>query len=537
MKRGVVAITGLTFMVSSIPYLYGYLRQSSTERFTGIVFNVVDTAQYFAWMRAFSASPLIENPLTPDAGAARFFNLQWWPMGIIAYQTALGPVATYQVFRVIALAGFVIALALFCRLAIPRHALLAVSVIMLSSGLGWILIVAKQWTGTLAYPLDVQVAEANTFFSAMAFPHLLFAAALLLGIYLCVLLGVGPARLRYSALAAVLTLVLGFSHGYDLLLAVVIPAAFVMARFAQTRRIPEHIWPVGAIVLGSGAPGLYLLSLTWLDPTWSGVLSQYGNAGVYTPSPPHLLILLGIPFLLAIWQLRPGTWGQLTHPQLFVRVWLIAGFALLYIPTDFQIKMLTAYQVPVGILATQTLAAIAARISVSQYRIPTSRTVVIGGTLAFLMLTNVYLTAWRVVELHRADYPFYLTAGDVQALNTLEHVATPGAVVLSSTETGIFVPVYSDARPFVAHWAQTLDYFERRDAMRWFFSPQATEEDRLEFIRHNQIAFIIAGKAETRAGAPGVAASDSALEPELSLPSRATPSSILFVVGFEDIRP
>ncbi|HUG16695.1 MAG TPA: hypothetical protein VMM78_16945 [Thermomicrobiales bacterium] len=520
--------------MSSVPYVYGYLRQSSTERFTGIVFNVVDTAQYFAWMRAFSASLLIENPLTPDAGAARFFNLQWWPLGVVAYQTALGPVATYQLFRIVALAGFVIALALFCRLVIPRHALLAFAVVMLSSGLGWILVVVKQWTGTLAYPLDVQVAEANTFFSAMAFPHLLFAAALLLGIYLCVLLGVGPKRLRYSALAGVLTLILGFSHGYDLLLAVVIPAAFIMARFAHTRHVPEHIWPVGAILAGSGPPGLYLLSLTRLDPTWNGVLSQYDNAGVYTPSPPHLLILLGLPFLLAMWQLRPDAWRQLTHPQLFVRAWFIAGFALLYIPTDFQIKMLTAYQVPVGILATQTLVAIAARVHLALSRVPQVRATVIVGTLAFLMLTNIYLTSWRVVELRRADYPFYLTAADVQALTTLEDIATPGSVVLSSTEIGIFVPVYSDARPFVAHWAQTLDFFERRDSMRWFFSSESTEADRLEFIRHNQIAFVIAGKAETRVGAPAAPASDRVAEPAMSLPSRTTPSPILYGVGTEN---
>ena len=45
------------------------------------------------------------------------------------------------------------------------------------SGVGWVLVVLKHWQPQLWRPLDVQIAEANTFFSAMAFPHLLVAAA------------------------------------------------------------------------------------------------------------------------------------------------------------------------------------------------------------------------------------------------------------------------------------------------------------------------------------------------------------------------
>ena len=64
--------------------------------------RVVDTAQYFAWMRAFSRHVLIANPLTPDAGSRRFFNLQWWLLGVVANHTPLGAVATYQLLRIVA---------------------------------------------------------------------------------------------------------------------------------------------------------------------------------------------------------------------------------------------------------------------------------------------------------------------------------------------------------------------------------------------------------------------------------------------------
>ena len=51
----VVGITTLVYLSSSLPYLIGYLTQTVDARFTGIVFDVPDTAQYYAWIAGFRA--------------------------------------------------------------------------------------------------------------------------------------------------------------------------------------------------------------------------------------------------------------------------------------------------------------------------------------------------------------------------------------------------------------------------------------------------------------------------------------------------
>lgn len=496
MRRWCALVAAGVYVVSSLPYVFGYLWQSSAQRFTGVVFDVVDTAQYFAWMRAFSHHALIANPLTPDQGASRFFNVQWWLMGVVAHHTPLGSIAVYQLLRVFALAGFAWILAKFCMRCAPRSPLLAYTVVMLSSGAGWLLVVAKYWDARFWRPLDVQIAEANTFFSAMAFPHLLFAAMLTLMIFTLTLrVGHGGSR-RDLALIVALTLVLGFSHGYDLIPTMLVPAAVAVVLTLRERRLPALAWPAGAIIAGGALPALYSLSLTRLDPTWSGVLKQYGNAGVYTPSPPHLLVLLGLPLALAVWQIRPAAWRVSDVPSLFLRVWFVVGFALLYIPTDYQIKMLTAYQIPVCLLAVETLRAVplpALSLGINRQR---ARAAVAATFIVGVALTNLYLTAWRVVDLRRTEYPYYLSSGDVAALESLERVSAPGDVVLSSPQLGVFVPVYSDARPFVAHWAQTLDYFERRQQAEWFYAPNTTDAERDAFVRAQGIAIVLAGPAE-----------------------------------------
>lgn len=503
-------VTVGVLLVSSLPYVVGALLVRDGRRFTGIVFDVPDTAQYFAWMRAFSHSPLIANPLTPEPGAERFANIQWWLLGVLAHHTPLGTLGSYQLLRILAVVGFAAALAWFCRIVSPRYAFAAFSLVMLSSGFGWALVVAKQWTGELAHPLAVQVAEANTFFSAMAFPHLLFAAGVMLTIFCLALRWNTAQRLRYAAGIAGLTLLLGFSHGYDLLPTMVMPGATAAVLLFKERRIPQLAWPAAVIVAAAIPGALYALGLTQLDATWRGVLSQYGNAGVYTP-PPHLLVvLLGLPFLLALAQLRPSAWRGVSTPQLFVRVWLVAGFGLLYIPTDYQIKMLTGYQIPVCILAIETLAELVHAIRTRRPGLPAARLATVA-LLGFVVLTNVYLTAWRVFDLRRNDYPYYLTDGDVAALESLEGNVAPGEVVLASPELGLFVPVYSDARPFVAHWAQTLDFYARRDAVTWFYRATTPNGARLELLNTERVRLVVAGPAEAElAGQPA--------PPELELP-------------------
>lgn len=498
MKRRVAAITTLVFVLSSVPYLAGHWFAGADVRFTWIVFDVTDTAQYYAWMRSFSQDILIANPLTPEAGSNRFFNLQWWLLGHLGFSTPLGATVTYQLLRVIALAAFAASLFWFCRIVIPGRALFAFTLIMFASGLGWILVVLKQWTGELRYPLDVQIAEANTFFSAMAFPHLLVAAALLLTVYCLYLRAESDRRWKYALLAGVTTFALGFSHGYDLIPAMAIPIATTGVLALRSRKLPGRAVVAAAIILGAGPPALYALALTELDATWSGVISQYGNAGVYSPTPPHLVILLGIPFLLALPQLRPSRWAGLTTPGIFLRVWLIVGFFLLYIPTDYQVKMLIGYQIPAVILMVETLLEVQSYISSRGRIAPQILRVAPIAILLVIALTNIYLTAWRVVELRRQDYPYYLTVGDVAVLESLPQHVGEGDVVLSSPDVGIFVPVYSDARPFLAHWAQTLNFHDRRDLATYFYDSTTADGERHEVLTNEGITFVIYGPAEAR---------------------------------------
>ena len=62
------------------------------------------------------------------------------------------------------------------------------------------------------------------------------------------------------------------------------------------------------------------------------------------------------------------------------------------------------------------------------------------------------------------------------ALRWLDANARDGDIVLASLTIGQYVPGMSDARPVLAHWAQTLSYYEKDEAVRRFYAA-ATAED------------------------------------------------------------
>jgi hypothetical protein len=504
--REIVAVGALVAFILAItatPYLYAYSISGADRQFMGIVLNVPDTAQYFSWAHESQSGLFIANKLTSEQGPAVYFNLFWWGVGQLAGLLHVGLAEATQLVRPFAGAVFIGALYWFTGLVTTNRVerWTAFLVATLGGGLGWILIGAKQLTGALDYPLDVYVTEANAFLTVMAFPMQAMAGALLV-----VTLGLGALALeRHSSqlalLAGVVGLALGVQHGYDLVIVYAVLGTLGAILALRDGDWLRTIW-LGALMCAPSLPAVgYLALLTRASAIWRGVLSQYGNAGVYTPNPMHLLVLIGIPLLVVLVGLpllvvrRRLAWDWFQHAparKLLIYVWLSVGFLLLYIPTDFQIKMLACWQVPVAIVATRLLFG---WLRPAQ----ASRSLAMLFVLAVIPV-NLYLLTWRFVDLDRRDYPYYLSGDEVAALQWLEQNSAPSDVVLSSLTIGQYVPSASGNTVYLAHWAQTLDFFAKRDAVAHFFDAAASDDEREAILTNSEVSYVIQGPAERSLG-------------------------------------
>ncbi len=509
---GVVAV--IILLLSSLPYVFALLTAPSDKHFMGFVYNVSDHGQYLSWYKGFQTSFLIPNTLTPEPNPAVFFNLLWFILGRLGYYTGWSYIAVYQLFRWVSGAFFLGMVYVFSALFFPdvRQRRTAFLVTTLGSGLGWILVVLKYTLtpGELLFPLDVYIAEGNSFFCIMAYPHFAEAAGLILAVLGLLLVGERRGQLRYALFAGLVAHFLGWQHGYDLLIVWGIPSIYAGVRWLVDRKWPAY-WFKAMLVTGllSWPPALYSVLLTRLNPIWKEVLAQFSNAGVYTPNLFHMLILMGFPLLLAMLTLVLLAFKRIesepseqlaAHGHLFIGVWFVAGWAMTYIPTDFQIHMLNSWQVPIGFLATIGLYGYIVPILMRWWNLRRSRTVAVFAFLVLISLTNVYLWMWRFLDLNRHNYPYFLHSDDVAALEWLEEHTPSSAVVLSAYDTGRYVPGLSGRTAFLAHWAQTVNFFDKRDRVTRFFDAQVDDEERLETVQTFGVDYVLYGPAERALG-------------------------------------
>ena len=510
----VIGVSVAILILTTIPYIFAAEIPHPGKQFMGFILNVSDHTQYLAWYKGFQTQFLISNNQTSEPNPEIFFNLLWWVLSQFGWLTGLDYRMVYQIFRWVSGAAFLgmvyTTAAYFFEDVFRRR--FAFLVIALGSGLGWIWVVWKYIFNLqeVPFPLDVYVAEGNAFLCILAYPHFMQAASFILGVMLLLLIGERQSRLRYAVWAGVVAFFLGWTHTYDLFLVWVIPVVYGGLKFLLERKFPTYWFRAMLIVGLISFPGaIYSVLLTRLNPIWEAVLAQFDNAGVFTPGLLHMLVLMGVPLLFALAALgfelarlarrQPGGFLR-SDTGLFVVVWFVVGWLLTYLPTDFQIHMLNSWQVPIVILMTIF---VVDDLAPWFHKIPRleNKSRAVAALMVFMVLpTNLYLFAWRFLDLSRLDYPYYLYTDEVAAMEWLEENSPADSVVFSAYDSGSYIPGISGRTAFLSHWAQTVDFYGKRALAEEFYAVATTNARRQQILEQYQIDYVLYGPAERTLG-------------------------------------
>ncbi len=513
--RFVALITLGILLLTALPYVYAALSVPPEKHFMGFILNTSDHAQYLWWYRGFQDALLIPNRQTPEPNPPVFFNLLWFVLARFGKLTRLDYRWVYQIFRFAAGATLMPIVYWWCAQAFERvtRRKTAFLVLALGAGLGWVQIVLKYtlWHGELHYPLGVYLAEGNFFLNLMAYPHFAEAAAFILLTLGLLWKGEKTESLRYAWAAALSAFLLGWQHTYDLILVWGIPGLYALARWAQTRRFPWY-WFKALLIVGliSFPPALYSVLLTTLNPIWKEVLAQFDNAGVFTPNPLRMFIPMGIPLFLglagALTTLRAAARPQKaaaphkSRLRTFLLAWFFGGWALTYVPTDFQIHMINSWQVPVVLLGVDFWFEKVHPWLAQRWQVLASPALAAAVLLAAVIPTNGYIFLWRFLDLHRYNYPYFLHQAEYDAMQWLDENAPSDAIVLSSYEPGRYIPAISGRTAFLSHWAQTVDFYTKRDFVAAFFQADTPDAQRRQVITQFGVDYVLYGPAERALG-------------------------------------
>ncbi len=507
-----VAIFSLVILaLTTLPFVFAYRTAPADQQFMGVMVNIPDHFQYFSWMREAHDQILVPNQMTPEYSQPLLFNFLWWTLGRLEVLTGLDYAALFQITRWLA-GGFVLAATyFFCGVVYQNRTKRWIAFLIgsLGGGVGYIWIVEKYLLNNeipLEKSFTLFTSEPNTFFNVLAFPHFSIAAGLIAIVFGLVLLGQRSKNLRYAWAAAAVSLLLSLQHAYDMFIIYPVIGLFALFVWTRERRFPMYLFKLGVIVvLVSMWPALQAFIITRVDPVLRGVLEQFDNAGAFTPAPYYLPILMGFSWLLAIWALDIRTpWKDRDDTHLFLMAWFLAHFVLIYLPFDFQIHLLSGWQIVTGVLATIGLYT---RVLPFLQRVFKNRSrtqlIRIGASALVLLVipVNLYLFAWRFIDLRRAEAPFFMPTDTTAAFDYLSTQAQSDDVVLSSLTVGQFVPALTGARAYLAHWAQTLDFYTKRENVAAFFNDETSDAERQAILREFDVDYVIYSVEERALGA------------------------------------
>ena len=207
-------------------------------------------------------------------------------------------------------------------------------------------------------------------------------------------------------------------------------------------------------------------------------------------------------------------------------------FGLIYLPVDYQIHSIEwlagAYGHPGCYRDFRCSGAVGCEIKPPVVRtetLPRCNGSLAAGILVLVIPTNLYLWAWRFVDLSRHSYPYYLYKDELDAMGWLENNARPDDVVFSSLTTGQYVPALTGMHAYLAHWAQTLDFFTKSKNVDDFLQGSLDTERQMQILKDGSVDYVFWGPAEKAAG------SEEALNLSVLKPVYTNPLVTIFRVG------
>lgn len=494
-------IAVFVLLLGSLPYLAGYWSSSGDQVFMGIIYNAHDYGAYRSWVRQSAEQGLIRDNLTSEPNDAVIFQPWWWIQGQFMRLLHLSFAVIFQLSRwfvtIFALLVIYAFLGLVSAEARPR--LLAFLIVCFGSGVGWIWIVIKQFNGQNYFPADSTLLPGNTFASLMTTPHFGFALALIVISFALILAACETKKWYFWVGAGLTGLLLGLVH-YELVTVYAVLGAFLLW-LVLARGWSWQLFIGGLIFfLISIWAVVYQISVYVAHPIWRVALQQYGNLGVWTPDPLHLVITLGPLVVVALVSvLRDPFWRRGDLRWTFVQIWFLVNLVLVYLPLPFQVMLLNGIQIPIAILSAKLILDILSQ----RFKQPNRRIAVAGFvvvSVAFLSLNNGYWLLWRIGDLRSGNEQYYLSKNQIAALDWLDHSASSDAVVLSAQVTGFYLPGEAGVSTYLAHGVYTLNYYEKRKQVNNFFDSRTTNRAREQLLESSGINYVFYGPAERALG-------------------------------------
>ncbi len=484
-KLGVWALpfgTGLALaLLTTLPYLYGYLAQPHGQVFMGFFYLGDDANTYLAKMRqGWEGAWEWQNRYTTESSPGAYLFMFWLVLGHIAAVTHLSLIATFQAARIAAAFALMLA-GWFCidHFIADRNAKrFAFFFLAFGLGMGYVIqalghpVIFGHQTDTL----DWRMPELTAFYSILALPHFAWSgvfAALGIGL---TLKAVQRGDLRLGALAGLAWLGQASIHPQ---MPILMGGATLVAMLV--RRPSRNGWAAAALAFA--IPGPYILYSYFAfvgNPEvqrWTfhskNSLPPEGFSFLFAIAPQLVLALIGLP----------GAIRRRTREDVFLVAWLVLLAAILYLPNpagDLRRRFLDGLYIPLVILGARGMY----EVILPRLRSVRARALVPFSYVTFAAIGSAFLVLAPMLVATQPQYVMSQPAFD--GLTWLGE--QPQGRVLSMPGIGLYVPAYSPDTVYVGHYDETFDYYNKTQTALDLLTGK---QDLVQFDRQNDIRYVI----------------------------------------------
>jgi len=489
--RWVGGVALLVMLLSTVPYVAGYLGENADWKFGGAVFDRQDYNVHLASMHAgargeWQYAMLHTSEPVPPAYIKSFYIA----VGQLGRWTPFAPPTLYEITRWVCGMWMLLTLYIFIARFVETVAQRRMAFLFgaLGSGIGWLLMLAQWQPDPNVSPIDFWLIDLYAFFSLLTLPHFSVVMALLWTSALAMLAHWDTRCWRWLILGVACIVLAQQIQSFAPL---IVDAALVgyAAWGAFARRMPFPFASLALFALAQTPLALYSSAILYGDP----LMANFSRQNVtLSPSPLYYVFGLGIPGGLALLGMRRVVRAEFGPAHLLV-VWVLAVAVMVSVPVTFQRRFTEGVSAPLAILAV---------IGMRDWKMtPRARNLATTGLVAVSMISTLYLAlGGALLTFNRAPKLFEPTPV-VQAMDWLGAHSNVNDTVFSSERTGSFLPARIGHRVYLGHEMETADYARKSQTVAQFFGSPMSDSERQAILRACACRFVFWGPHERVLGA------------------------------------
>jgi hypothetical protein len=475
-------VTGLVLaVVTTLPYVYGYLVQPHGQVFMGFFYLGDDANTYLAKMRqGWEGAWAWQNRYTTEQSPTAYLFMFWIVLGHIAALTHLPLIVVFHLARIAAAFALMGAAWLFITHFVedPGARRFAFFFCAVGLGMGYVIQALNQPVifGHATDTLDWRMPELTAFYSVLALPHFAWSGVFAgVGVALT-LKAIQRGSLGLAALAGLAWLGQASIHPQ---MPILMGGATALAMVLRPPR--ARGWLAAAVAFAIPAPYILYSYLAFVGnpevQRWT-----FHSKNALPPESISLFFALAPQLLLALLGVA-GALRRRSREDLFLIAWLVLLAVILYLPNpagDLRRRFLDALYLPLVVLGARGMY----ETILPRLKSIRARRLVPFSYVSFAAIGSAFLL---LAPLAVATAPQY--GAPTAMYDGLQWLSTqPQGRVLSMPGVGLYVPAYTSDTVYVGHYDETFDYYTKQQQALDLLTGKA---DLAQFVSANKIRYVI----------------------------------------------